>query len=108
VDELEDEWPAGNDALTTREKITTYDAISQKPNVRNENPETIGGRLTFRGHWTFLQTGCQPFTKQNRIKGAFNDLSAGKRRTTASCGMSSSPPFEINDHQGGFLVHKVA
>ena len=64
MDELEDEWPAGDDALTTREEVTTYDPTSQKPDVSSENSKTMGGRLTFPGHWTFLQTGSQPFTRR--------------------------------------------
>lgn len=62
VDELEDEWPAGDDALATREEVTTYDPTFQELEVSGGNPKTTGCQLTFRGHWTFLQTGFQPFT----------------------------------------------
>jgi len=100
VDELEYEWPAGDDALPTREEVTTYDPTSQEPEVSGENFMTRDGRLTFRGHWTFLRIGSQPFTRQDGINGTFNYISAEGERTTANCGMSSSPPFETNDRQG--------
>ena len=65
MDELENEWPAGDDALTTREEVATYDTTSQEPEVSGGDPKATDGRLTFRGRWTFLQTGSQPFTRQS-------------------------------------------
>lgn len=104
---MKDEWSTGDDALATREEVTTYDPTLQGPGVSCEDPKTTGGQLTFRGHWTFLQTGFQPFTRRNWIKGAFNYTSFEKERTTASCGMSSSPPSETYNHQDGFLACNV-
>ena len=105
---MKDEWSTGDDALATREEVTTYDPTSQEPEVSGEGHKMTGGRLTFREHWIFLQIGSRPFTQQKCIKGAFDYISAENKHTTTSCGMSSSPPFETNDCQGGFLVHRVS
>ena len=50
MDELEHERSAGDDALTAREEVTTYDPTSGELEVSSEDTGTIGsGRLTFRG-----------------------------------------------------------
>lgn len=71
MNELEDEWSTGNDALAAGEKVATYDPTLQKLGVSCENLKTAGSRLTFRGHWTFQQTGFQPFDKA-RLKAHLN------------------------------------
>ena len=65
MDELEHEWSAGDDALTAREEVTTYNPTIRKPGVNCGGPETTDSQLTFRGRWTFLQTGFRPFKRQN-------------------------------------------
>lgn len=74
MDELEHERSAGDNALTTREEVTTNDPISQELGVSDENHNTVDGRLTFQARWTFLQTGSRPFTRQSWIRDAFNHL----------------------------------
>jgi len=48
VDELEDEWPACDDALPTRKEVTTYDPTSQQPEVNGENSKNTDGWLMFQ------------------------------------------------------------
>ena len=40
MDELEDERPTGDNALTTGEEVVTYDPTIQRPEVSGENPGT--------------------------------------------------------------------
>ena len=68
MDELEDEWSASDDALTTREKVTTHNPSRQKPEVSSEDPDAVDGQLTSQGHWTFPQTGSRPFVNKTRLK----------------------------------------
>ena len=70
MDELEHEGPAGDDALTTREEVATYNPIPWEPEVSGENHRTTDVRLTSQVRWTSLQTGSQPCTRQNQIRGA--------------------------------------
>jgi len=43
MDELEDQWPTGDDALPTREEVTTYDPTAQELEVSGENSKTADG-----------------------------------------------------------------